>query len=147
MAGENMATDAKTTARIKALQARAESAREMRRAAPAVTATGLVAIPQKSIINRVSKDTGGQDGEWHWSFHDRNKLEQDIDQGFEPGIDPATGKWENFGGDTLTKIPTADWDRMLRENKARSDAMLGERMKADAKATGEKVTAQTVNTG
>jgi hypothetical protein len=137
--------DAGEAAKLQRLQKRAQAAREMRRAAPEATATGLVTVPQKDIINRVSRDTGGQDGDWHWTFQDRRDEDRLIDLGYEPGIDPQTGKWVHYQGDPLWKLPTQDHEQMLKENSARSQAMLGTKMKADAAQTGEKVTAQRVN--
>jgi len=137
--------DEKVAAELKRLQIRAKAAREMRRAAPAVTVAGFVTIPQKDIINRVARGTGGQDGEWHWTFQDRNDGDKLTDLGYEPGIDPDTGKWVNYQGDPLWKIPTQDFEQSQKENKARSDAMLGGHMKADAASTGETVKAQTIN--
>ena len=136
--------DAQTAAKIKRLQARAEAAREMRRAAPASTVSGRVTIPQKDIINRVAKETGGQDGEWHWTFQDRRDEDKLVALGYEPGMNPETGKWEKFQGDPLWRCKTEDFEQSLKDNKAASDAMLGAKLKADAAQTGEKVTAQKV---
>jgi len=143
MAGESSPIDPRLAAELKRLQERAKSAREMRRSAPEVDVNGFVTIPQKDIINRVAKDSGGQDGEWHFTFQDRKDSERLVDRGYEPATEH--GKWVDFEGDPLWKIPTGDFERSLRENKARSDAMLSAKWKADAKATGEKATAQTVN--
>lgn len=139
--------DPKFAAEMKRMQKRAVAAREMRRSAPAVNVKGFLTIPQKDIINRVARDSGGQDGEWRWTFQDARDNDKLIDLGYEPGIDPDTGKWVNFQGDPLWKIPMQDAEQMLVENKARSDAMLGAKMKADAAATGETVTAEKVQLG
>jgi len=119
--------------------ARAKAAQEMRASAPAVDVHGFVTIPQKDIINRLAADEGGQDGEFHYTFQDRFDVEKMIDQGYEPVIDPNTGKQVFFQGDPLMKTPTALFEQSLRENKARSDALLGSKLKADKKATGEQV--------
>jgi len=119
--------------------ARAKAAQQMRASAPAVDVHGFVTIPQKDIINRLAKDEGGQDGEYHYTFQDRHDVEKMIDQGYEPVIDQNTGKQVFFQGDPLMRTPTTLFNQSLRENKARSDALLGSKIKADKKATGEKV--------
>lgn len=137
--------DPKVAAELKRMQARALSAREMRRSAPAVNVRGRITIPQKEIINRVARKEGGQDGEFHYTFQDKRDNDMNIDRGYEPAIDPDTGKWVQYQGDPLFKIPTKDFEQTQAENSAISKAMLGEKMKADAAATGERVTTSEVN--
>ena len=137
--------DPKAAKLLKQLQVRATAAREMRRKAPAVNVGGKVTIPQKNIINRISRKEGGQDGAWHHTFQDKSSADSLVDRGYEPSIDPETGKWVEYLGDQCWKIPTKDFEQIQAENSALSKAMLGEKMKADAAATGETVTTQEVN--
>jgi len=133
-------------ATIKRMQGRAKAAREMRSTAPVIGVNNKrVVIPQKQQIARAAKDSGGQDGKFHWTHQPKERLDIMVDQGYEPGLDPDTGKWLKFTGDYLMKTLTKDFEKSLQENSAISKAMLGEKMEADAAATGEKVTARTVN--
>uniref|UniRef100_A0A6M3IH54 Uncharacterized protein n=1 Tax=viral metagenome TaxID=1070528 RepID=A0A6M3IH54_9ZZZZ len=131
--------DPKVSAQIESLQERAKSAQEMRRSAPAVDAAGFVTVPQKDIINRVARTEGGQDGKWHYTFQDKNLLDELADKGYEPALDPNTGKWIWYHGDPLMKIPTDLFELSLKENSARSAALLGSKFKNDRRATGENV--------
>ena len=140
-----MAEETKEGAELRQMQARAVAAREMRRKAPEISVSGKVSVPQKEIINRISKAEGGQDGKWHYSFQDRRNVDALIDRGYEPAINPETGKWENYLGDPLMKLPTKDFEQILKENSAASRSMLGQAMKADAAKTGEKVTVSKVD--
>ena len=140
-----MAEETKEGAELRQMQARAVAAREMRRKAPEISVSGKVSVPQKEIINRISKAEGGQDGKWHYSFQDRRNVDALIDRGYEPAINTETGKWENYLGDPLMKLPTKDFEQILKENSAASRSMLGQAMKADAAKTGEKVTVSKVD--
>ena len=140
-----MAEETKEGAELRQMQARAVAAREMRRKAPEISVSGKVSVPQKEIINRISKKEGGQDGKWHYSFQDRRNVDALIDRGYEPAINPDTKKWEHYLGDPLMKLPTKDFEQILEENSAASRSMLGQAMKADAAKTGEKVTVSKVD--
>ena len=119
------------------------AAAKMRRASPMLTSRGDITIPRKAQIKRLAADTGGQDGEFHWSHQDRLHSDRLAQDGYIPAIEPRTGDWANDQGDPLWKLPIDLWERHLAENSAISKAMLGERMKADAaKYPGEKVTKQ-----
>ena len=116
---------------VETLIKRAESAAEMRRSAPAVTVKGQVSIPQHDIINRVSKGMGGQDGDFHWTFQNKEDVNTLVDKGYCPGTDPADGKWVNLQGMPLMKLPIDLWEQHLRENSAQSNAMLGSKIKGE----------------
>ena len=122
---------AEEVALVASLIDRAKSAREMRAAAPPVTVDGKVTIPQKEIINRVSKDTGGQDGDWHWTFQDHRDVDRLVEQAYEPGIDPVTGRWQKYEGDVLMRCRTEDFELSLKANKAKSDLMLRDKISAE----------------
>jgi len=140
-----MAEDTTKQTELKKLQERARAAREMRRKAPATTATGAVTIPQKDIINRISRSEGGQDAKWHYSFQDRRDGDSLVDRGYEPAIDPETREWVEYLGDPCWKLPVKDFIQIQQENTAHSAAMLGDKTKVDSAKTGESMTVEKMN--
>jgi hypothetical protein len=83
--------------------ARAKVARELRKAAPVTSLKGAIRIPQKEAIARFSKDSGGQDGTFHWMFGDREKSDFYADHGYEPVL--HQGMHYHIDGDPMWKIP------------------------------------------
>ena len=96
-------------------------------------------IPQKAMIEKYAKETGGQNAPkgFHFMFGDRKLGDNYADLGSEPVLE--NGKHVNVEGDPLWKIPTALYQADLASVKARSDFLLKARVKEDAdavKATG-----------
>jgi hypothetical protein len=128
---------------------RAEAARKSRKAAPAVDVRGMVTIPQKDIIRRLAEKEGGVDAQMHRIFVGRDQVGQYADKGYAPVM--RDGELVTFQSDVLVEIPPEFHKASLAEAKALSDAMLGERVKSDAKqsrtkvSTGDEVTVQEVS--
>lgn len=128
---------------------RAEAARKARRAAPAVDVRGAVTVPQKDIIRRLAASEGGVDKVMHRLFIDRGQLGQYADRGYSPVV--RDGEVVSYQSDIVVEIPVDLFNKTMEENKAISDAMLGERVRDDATAakaskvsTGERLTVQSV---
>ena len=112
---------------------RAKIAREQRRAAPMTGLDGKIKIPQKEAIARFSKDTGGQNGEFHWMFGDREMSSYYADQGYEPVLDQ--GRHFSIAGDPMWKIPTDLHQSQLEAIAAESNRILKARREETVEGT------------
>jgi hypothetical protein len=113
---------------------KAKFARQQRKSAPPIDVRGFAMIPQKSMIEKYAKETGGQNAPkgFHFMFGDRKLGDNYADQGYEPVLE--NGKHVHVEGDPLWKIPTSLYQADLSGVKARSDFLLKARVKEDAAA-------------
>lgn len=101
---------------------RAKIAREQRAAAPMTGDTGRIRIRQKEAFERFSKDSGGQDGEFHFMFGDRELSDFYADHGYEPVL--FQGRHHQIDGDPMWKIPTEMFDEDIAQVEAQSNRIL-----------------------
>jgi len=89
---------------------RAKTAQEQRRSAPLISVSGQRQIPQKEIIERVSRADGGQDAKdgYHYAFYAKDTVDRQADRGYEVARFP-NGKIADFSTDICMKIPTDIW--------------------------------------
>ena len=124
---------------------RAAAAQKRRRDAPRTGVIGTIEIPQKSAIERFSRDTGGQDGEFHLWFGDRKKADADADRGNEPVM--HQGKQYEIDGDPMWRMPIDLHNADMAQNVAQSASMLRSRRLERTSGSPDSSDAVTIKDG
>jgi len=121
--------------------ARAKKAREQRKLAPMTVTSSVLEIPQKEIIGRFAKPTGGQDARFHYMFGDREKSDTYADRGYEPVL--HQGEHYVHDGDPLWRLPMDLYRQDTDAVVARSNRVLKTRRTETPDAPGDAQTQLT----
>jgi hypothetical protein len=109
----------------------AKKAQAQRLKAPLVGVRAKYSSPMKSQINRLSADTGGQDGQYHWYYGNAKKAGEYARSGYEPVVE--NGEQVNANGSPLWKIPIAFHQAELNAVVARDKEQLRVKTRRDTK--------------
>ena len=82
----------------------AQRVQRQRKLAPITSVTSRYGSPSKNIINRLSKDSGGQNGKYHWIWGTKDSGDHLASMGYEPVVEH--GEQIQNSGKPLWKVPT-----------------------------------------
>lgn len=107
----------------------AENAVRVRRAAPEVTTSGRVTVPQKTLMKAFIKDAGesGQDDKYHYSFVEEKEIRIRAMQGRIPCVG-KDGRLIRYNETVMVKVPKDIWDQKRSKAKLLDERQVDTKM-------------------